>query len=133
MSEFRIKHIGIRSDSAAEAMQVAGLLAVLFDLTIRQTDTATWAGDLFEVMNSDKRNTARKAEPFCKIDSDKQRTDQSGSRGYGNSGNIRKRNAGLIQCIPDDLGNHFRMTAGGDFGNDAAEGTVPRDLRVDGV
>ncbi len=55
MSDFRIKHVGIRSDSAEEAMQVAGLLAALFDLTIRQTDTATWAGDLFEVMNSDKR------------------------------------------------------------------------------
>ena len=55
MSEFRIKHIGIRTDSSAYAMQVAGLLAVLFDLTIRQTDTATWAGDLFEVMNSDQR------------------------------------------------------------------------------
>lgn len=55
MNGFRIKHVGIRTDSAEEAMRIAGLLAALFDLTTRETDTAVWAGDLFEVMNSDKR------------------------------------------------------------------------------
>ena len=56
MSEFRIKHIGIRTDSAKEAGETASLLAALFDLSgTRTTDTAVWAGDLFEVMNSDKR------------------------------------------------------------------------------
>lgn len=56
MSEFKIKHIGIRTDSAEEARKTAELLAALFDLPgTRKTDTAVWAGDLFEVMNSDKR------------------------------------------------------------------------------
>ena len=56
MSEFRIKHIGIRTDSAEEAAETASLLAALFDLSgTRATDTAVWAGSLFEVMNSDKR------------------------------------------------------------------------------
>ena len=55
MSEFRIKHIGIRTDSAEEAASTAGLLAALFGLSTRATDTAVWAGDLFEVMNSDRR------------------------------------------------------------------------------
>ena len=55
MSEFRIKHIGIRTDSAEEAASTAGSLAALFDHSTRATDTAVWTGDLFEVMNSDKR------------------------------------------------------------------------------
>ena len=56
MSEFKIKHIGIRTDSAEDARKTAELLAALFDLPgTRETDTAVWAGDLFEVMNSDKR------------------------------------------------------------------------------
>lgn len=56
MSEFRIKHIGIRTDSAQEAASTAELLAALFDLSgTRATDTAVWAGDLFEVMKSDRR------------------------------------------------------------------------------
>ena len=56
MSNFRIKHIGIRTDSAEEAGETASLLAALFDLSgTRATDTAVWAGDLFEVMKSDKR------------------------------------------------------------------------------
>ncbi len=56
MSEFRIKHIGIRTDSAEEAAATAEMLAVLFGLSgTRATDTAVWAGDLFEVMKSDAR------------------------------------------------------------------------------
>lgn len=56
MSEFRIKHIGIRTDSAEEAERTAALLAALFDLPgTRTAPTAVWAGDLFEVMKSDKR------------------------------------------------------------------------------
>ena len=42
MSEFRIKHIGIRTDSAEEAASMAGSLAALFDLSTRATDTAVW-------------------------------------------------------------------------------------------
>jgi len=56
MSGFRIKHIGIRTDSAEEAASVAALLTALFDLSgTRTTASAVWAGDLFEVMSSDKR------------------------------------------------------------------------------
>ena len=56
MSEFRIKHIGIRTDSAEEAERTAALLAALFDLPgTRTAPPAGWAGDLFEVMKSDKR------------------------------------------------------------------------------
>ncbi len=56
MSNFRIKHIGVRTDSAEEAREIASLLSALFDLSgTRETDSAVWAGDLFEVMNSDKR------------------------------------------------------------------------------
>ena len=56
MSGFRIKHSGIRTDSAEEAASTAALLAALFDLSgTRKAPTAVWAGDLFEVMNSDKR------------------------------------------------------------------------------
>ncbi len=56
MSGFRIKHIGIRTDSAEEARETASLLAALFDLSgTREAPTAVWAGDLFEVMKSDIR------------------------------------------------------------------------------
>ena len=56
MSEFRIKHIGIRTDSTEEAASTAALLAALFDLPgTHETPAAVWAGDLFEVMRSDKR------------------------------------------------------------------------------
>ena len=56
MSNFRIKHIGIRTDSAEEARETASLLAAHFDLSgSRENPAAVWAGDLFEVMKSDKR------------------------------------------------------------------------------
>nr|MBQ6241869.1 2-dehydro-3-deoxyphosphogluconate aldolase [Lachnospiraceae bacterium] len=55
MSEFRIKHIGIRTDSTEEAASTAALLAMLFDLSeTHETASAVWAGDLFEVMRGDK-------------------------------------------------------------------------------
>ena len=56
MSEFKIKHIGIRTDSGEEAMEIASLLAALFDLPgTRDTEVAVGAGDLFEVMKSSYR------------------------------------------------------------------------------
>ena len=45
MSNFRIKHIGIRTDSAEEARETASLLAALFDLSgTREMPSAVWAG-----------------------------------------------------------------------------------------
>ena len=56
MSEFKIKHIGIRTDSAEDARKTAELLAALFDLSgTRETDTAVWAGEL----RSDEQRQAR--------------------------------------------------------------------------
>ncbi len=53
---YRIKHIGIRTDSPEEAAQLAALLSALFDLGgTHETPVACWAGSLFEVMTSDRR------------------------------------------------------------------------------
>ena len=53
---YRIKHIGIRTDSPEEARQLAVILSALLDLgEVNETPIACWAGSLFEVMNSDAR------------------------------------------------------------------------------
>ena len=60
MSEisYRIKHLGIRTDSMEEARQLAVILSALLDLgDVRQMPTACWAGELFEVMSSDIRGS----------------------------------------------------------------------------
>ena len=48
--KFRLAHVGINSENSEEAKKIADLLCLVFDLKIRETDKAYFAGDEFECM-----------------------------------------------------------------------------------
>ena len=47
---FRLAHVGINSENSEEAKKIADLLCLVFDLKIRETGKAFFAGDYFECM-----------------------------------------------------------------------------------
>ncbi|MBR0129824.1 MAG: hypothetical protein IJM08_00805 [Firmicutes bacterium] len=47
---FRLAHVGINCDNEEEAKKIADLLCLVFNLDIRETPKAFFAGDYYEVM-----------------------------------------------------------------------------------
>lgn len=56
--KFKIKHIGINTNSEQEAKELAAILCSFLDLTLcNETNSHIFAGDLFEIMKNENIGT----------------------------------------------------------------------------
>lgn len=110
---YRIKHVGIRTDSDKEARRTAAILGAMFGFNnLPETDAAVWAGTIFEVMKSDARG-ARGHVALQTDDVEAAIADLAAKGIHFDESSIRRDEAGRINFIYLDLelnGFMFHLT-----------------------